>query len=70
MSERMTRRDVIKGLALAGAAAALPGNLDAQEVKEKPGPIIVALVGCAHVHTPGFLKMVKSRPERQGQGRL
>ena len=25
----------------------------------------LALVGCAHIHTPGFLKMIKKRPDVQ-----
>jgi predicted dehydrogenase len=63
MDEKATRRDVIKGIAAAGAATALPTRLGAQEAGEKPRAIIVALVGCAHIHAPGFVKMVKSRQD-------
>ncbi len=58
METNHTRREFIK---LAGAAtlaaAALP--VSAQDEKK----ITVAFVGVAHIHTPGYLKLVKQRPD-------
>jgi predicted dehydrogenase len=59
MEANQTRREFIK---LAGAVTlavtALP--VYAQEKK-----ITVAFVGVAHIHTPGYLKLVKQRPDVQ-----
>ena len=59
MDVNQTRREFIK---LAGAAtlaaAALP--VYAQDKK-----IFVAFVGVAHIHTPGYLKLVNQRPDVQ-----
>ena len=62
MSGRMTRRDALKSMALAAGAAAAPGTLFAQETK-KMDTLTIGLVGAAHIHTPGFIKMVKTRPD-------
>ncbi len=56
------RRDFIKTAALAGAAAAIlpAGILNAQETKKT---LTIALVGCAHIHTPSFVGLIKSRKD-------
>lgn len=61
MKENMTRRDFIKTASYAGAAAAaMPAlNLQAEDAK----PVCVAFVGCAHIHTPGFIELLKSRKD-------
>jgi predicted dehydrogenase len=40
------------------AAASLPSALAQSDKK-----LTVALVGCAHIHTPGFVDLVKTRPD-------
>jgi predicted dehydrogenase len=62
MSGGITRREAIKSMALAAGAAAVPGSLFAQEAK-KMDNLTIGLVGAAHIHTPGFIKMVKTRPD-------
>jgi 1,5-anhydro-D-fructose reductase (1,5-anhydro-D-mannitol-forming) len=48
------------GLAASGLALAQPGLLSAQQA----GPTLtVAFVGCAHIHTPEFVGVLKSRPD-------
>lgn len=59
MSEGITRRELIKGMALIGAATAMTHTAGAQQ--EHPA-LTIALVGAAHCHTPAFIKMVQSRP--------
>jgi predicted dehydrogenase len=57
MNSTLTRRDFIK---TTGAAVAATGSLQtlwAQSDKK----ITVALVGAAHIHTPGFIDLVKTR---------
>jgi predicted dehydrogenase len=77
MASSINRREVLKGLALAGAVSAVPGivrmasaeepkkNEDAPKEKEATPEkkIEVALVGAAHVHTPGFNDAVKRRSD-------
>ena len=60
MNSNVTRRDFLKtaGVAMA-AAGTLPGAALAQEDKK----ITVALVGAAHIHTPGFIDLVKKRQD-------
>jgi hypothetical protein len=58
MNSILNRRDFIRTSAVAAAAvASLPSAL-AQSEK----PLTVALVGGGHIHTPGFVKLAKSRP--------
>ncbi|MBL9127049.1 MAG: Gfo/Idh/MocA family oxidoreductase, partial [Verrucomicrobiales bacterium] len=55
-SRRVFLRTTAAGLALAAA----PGRLMAQGVKDKA---VFAFVGCAHIHTPGFVNLLKERPD-------
>src|SRR5436305_1047140 len=58
MNATLTRREFVRSAGVATvAAAALPSAL-AQEKK-----IVVALVGGAHIHTPGFIDLVKKRKD-------
>ena len=61
MKEKLTRRDFIKTTGYVGAAAvALPGlSLQAEDEKK----VCVAFVGCAHIHTPGFINLLKTRKD-------
>jgi predicted dehydrogenase len=55
----MNRRDFLKaGGAAALAAAALPGWS-----QTPPKKIVVALVGVAHIHTPGYVGILKKRDD-------
>jgi predicted dehydrogenase len=59
--DALTRREFVKGVGFAGAAA-MAGRL-AQAAEEKK--ITLALAGCAHIHTPMFVAALKTRPDAQ-----
>jgi predicted dehydrogenase len=59
MNLDLTRRDFIRTTGAAAATAAvLPSALAQGDQK-----ITIALVGGAHIHTPGFIDLVKTRPD-------
>jgi predicted dehydrogenase len=58
METNHTRRDFLKK---AGAAALAAATLPAWA--QAGGKITVAFVGVAHIHTPGYLNLVKKRPD-------
>src|SRR5208282_5874705 len=59
MSFDLTRRDFIRTTGVAAAAvAALPSALAQTDQKTT-----VALVGGGHIHTTGFVALVKTRPD-------
>jgi predicted dehydrogenase len=51
------RRGFIKGAGGAAILVSLPGALSAA-VAPPAGPVTLAFVGCAHIHTPGFIKLL------------
>src|SRR5438874_5106389 len=54
----LTRRDFLRSASVATlAAASLPSTLAAGKT------ITMAFVGCAHIHTPGFVNLLKKRPD-------
>jgi len=57
----ISRRDFIRSTALAGALVGAAPTVFAQ-ASEKP-KIILAFVGVAHIHTPGFIDLVKTRTD-------
>src|SRR5258705_9861391 len=58
MNSNLTRRDFIRTASLASlAAASLPSALAADKT------VTIALVGCAHIHTPGFINLLKGRKD-------
>jgi predicted dehydrogenase len=75
MAHSINRRDLLKGIAMVGAVSSVTGVLFSDETKsadsmkkEEASPskkIQVALVGAAHVHTPGFNAGAKSRSDVQ-----
>ncbi len=54
MTQPITRRAFVQNVGMAGAAlAALPACADSAPPAEQRGTVTLALVGCAHSHTPG-----------------
>jgi predicted dehydrogenase len=53
------RRDFIKAAGGAALLAALPGSL-AAAAGAPDSPVTLAFVGCAHIHTPGFIKVLNA----------
>ena len=58
MESSLTRRQFIRASAAATAGAALLTPALAQGKT-----LTIALVGCAHIHTPGFVALLKTRPD-------
>jgi predicted dehydrogenase len=58
----LARRHFVKTVATAGAAVAvLPGtSILAAEAEKK---VVLGFVGCAHIHTPGFINLLKGRKD-------
>jgi predicted dehydrogenase len=62
MSETSNRRSFLKAAGAAGAAlAAAPGTVRA--TAEGDGSVVLGFVGVGHVHTPGFVRLLNSRPD-------
>jgi predicted dehydrogenase len=62
MNGLLGRRNFLGQMALAGTAA-LVSERGVQA--QSGGKIQVAFVGCAHIHTPGFIKLLNGRPDVQ-----
>ena len=60
MADEITRRTFIKSAAMAGAIAGPLGALAADEQTKK---VVLAAVGCAHSHMPGYLGLLKASPD-------
>jgi predicted dehydrogenase len=61
-SPHLDRRAFIKTAGSAAMLAALPGALKAATAAPAK-PVTLAFVGCAHIHTPGFIKLLNgNRP--------
>jgi predicted dehydrogenase len=66
MNTPLTRRTFVQHLGAAGAAlAAAPIAAAAARAAEPAGKTILAVVGCAHSHTPGYIQMLKARKDVQ-----
>jgi predicted dehydrogenase len=59
MSETSGRRDFLKTIGVAGAAVATAP----ERVFGAESQATMAFVGCAHIHTPGFVKLLAGRPD-------
>ena len=57
-SPALDRRGFIKTASGAALLAALPGGLMAAAGADAAKAVTLAFVGCAHVHTPGFIKLL------------
>src|SRR5580692_11097499 len=63
-SPGLDRRGFIRAAGGVAIMAALPGALSAAADGAPAGPVTLAFVGCAHIHTPGFIKLlVGDRPD-------
>jgi predicted dehydrogenase len=60
MSSTFTRR---KFLQTAGAAALAAGAIPSGLAAEGDQPVTLAFVGCAHIHTPGFIDLLNRRKD-------
>lgn len=60
MNSTQSRRTFLQTTAAAGLALAATPGVRAAEGKEKA---TFAFVGCAHIHTPGFVNLLKGRPD-------
>ena len=59
MKSKFNRRDFIRTTGAAAlAGAALPSSLAQTEKK-----VTLALAGVAHIHTPGFIDLLKTRED-------
>lgn len=56
----LDRRGFIKAASGAAILAALPAGLEAAASSAPVKPVVLAFVGCAHIHTPGFIKLLTS----------
>jgi predicted dehydrogenase len=65
MNTKMPRREFVQTIGYTGAAmAALPAmSLHAASAPAKP--VVLAFVGCAHIHTPGFISVLNRRKDVQ-----
>src|SRR5437762_2308766 len=59
MNFNLTRREFIRDTSFAAAALAGLSTLAAEPTKK----INIAFVGVAHIHTPGFIDLIKTRPD-------
>jgi predicted dehydrogenase len=59
MSETSGRREFLKAAGATAAAVAAAPSL----VRGGDAQAVLAFVGCAHIHTPGFVKLLAARPD-------
>ncbi len=52
------RRSFLKTAGGVALLANLPGVLQSLSAQEAPKTVTIAFVGCAHIHTPGFIKLL------------
>jgi predicted dehydrogenase len=63
MNEKIARRSFIKRVGYLGAAAAAVSVRPLRAAEESGKTITLALVGGAHIHTPGFITLLKGRKD-------
>jgi predicted dehydrogenase len=59
MKTEMNRRNFLKTATIAAGTVVIPQITKSAE----EGTITLAFVGCAHIHTPGFINLLKSRKD-------
>ena len=66
MSTPLTRRTFVQQLGVAGATlVAMPTVAAAAGTAQPASKMILAVVGCAHSHTPGYIQMLKAHKDVQ-----
>lgn len=68
MQPELTRRNFLKTTAAASAAIATAPAFGLDAADPAPREVTLALVGCAHIHTPGFVKSLKAMPAVEVKG--
>jgi predicted dehydrogenase len=63
MSKTITRRAFVAGTGAAGAAMSIRLQGRVQAAVEEGKTVTLAFVGCAHIHTPGFIKLLNGRKD-------
>ncbi|HVP91534.1 MAG TPA: Gfo/Idh/MocA family oxidoreductase [Terriglobales bacterium] len=58
-----SRREFIKTAATAAATAAVIGESGIALAQDAGKPVTLALVGCAHIHTPSYAGLLAKRPD-------
>ena len=59
----LNRREFVRNMTVAASALGATTSLSPASQAPATTPITVALVGCAHIHTPGFVNLMKGRTE-------
>jgi hypothetical protein len=59
----LSRRAFLQQAGAAGAAFAISARPSHSALARDVEPVVVALVGVAHIHTPGFAKTLKARSD-------
>jgi predicted dehydrogenase len=62
-SKTIPRRDFIKQVGITAASAAVLSQSFVAHAAESPKTIRLALVGCAHIHTPSYVALLKKRKD-------
>lgn len=61
MNPKIPRREFVQKVGYAGAALAALPALSVAGAEAAAKPVVLALVGCAHIHTPGFISVLNRR---------
>lgn len=59
----INRRDFLKTATIAAAGATIAMPKIANSAEQGQANVTLAFVGCAHIHTPGFINLLKSRKD-------
>ena len=59
----LSRRGFIKTAGAAAVASAVLGDARLAAAQDAPRPVTLALVGCAHIHTPSYAGLLAKRPD-------
>jgi predicted dehydrogenase len=62
-NQTITRRTFVAGAGIAGAALSSRLQGRVREADEEGKTVTLAFVGCAHIHTPGFIKLLNGRKD-------
>ena len=63
MNEDITRRDFVKSLSAAAAAAAVLPAAPLASAQSAGEQVVLGWAGCAHIHTPGFINLLNGRKD-------